>query len=130
MTAAPHCITVHEFVRRPRRFLRSRVRRTQETSPVRQHWELRTGRVSPGTGRKNPGPARIFRPVPGLAHWQLGPTAVRRGLVSVALRALAPNTPSAACRNVGRAILPAAGFQPAAFVFHEDRSVTVAAPIA
>ena len=82
-------------------FQAAQVRRTQEISPVRQHWESRVESVSPGTGRKNP-LARIFRPVPGLVNWQLGPTAVRRGLVSFALRALEPTTLFVACRNVGQ----------------------------
>jgi hypothetical protein len=69
----------------------AKVRRTQENGPVREHWEPCVGWVSPGTGRKNP-PGRIFRPVPGLANWQPEPTAVRRGLVSFALRALVPGT--------------------------------------
>src|ERR1039458_3588961 len=38
----------------------AQVRRTPEHSPVRQHWEPRAGRVSPGTGRKNPGPRASF----------------------------------------------------------------------
>jgi hypothetical protein len=56
-------------------FQAAQVRRTQEISPVRQHWESRVESVSSGTGRKNP-LARIFCPVPGLANLQLGPTAV------------------------------------------------------
>src|ERR1019366_9188377 len=48
----------------------------------------RRSRLSPGTGRKNT--RRSFlRPVPGLANAaRLLPTAVRRGLLSFALRAL------------------------------------------
>ena len=63
----------------------AQVRRTQEHSPVRQHWEPRAGRVSPGTGRKNPGPRASFAPFRG---WQIGPRprAVRPGLFSFALR--------------------------------------------
>src|ERR1035438_8138867 len=84
-------------------FQTTQVRRTQENSPVRQHWEPRVGNGSPGTGRKNP-LTRIFRPVPGLTDCQRGPTAVCRGLVSFALRALLPNTLFAACRSVGQPI--------------------------
>ena len=47
----------------------AQVRRTQEHSPVRQHWEPRAGRVSPGTGRKNPGPRASFAPFRG---WLIG----------------------------------------------------------
>jgi len=36
----PQRTTIHEFVRRPRRFFRAQVRRTQQNSPVRKHWEL------------------------------------------------------------------------------------------
>jgi hypothetical protein len=54
-------------------FQTTQVRRTQENSPVRQHWEPHVGNVSPGTGRKNP-PTRIFRPVPGLTNCQWRPT--------------------------------------------------------
>src|ERR1039458_10000612 len=68
-------------------FQAAQVRRTQEISPVRQHWASRVESVSPGTGRKNP-LARIFRPVPGLLNWRPRPRAVRPGLVSFALRAL------------------------------------------
>src|ERR1035438_7153334 len=80
----------------------AQVRRTQEISPVRQHWEPRTGRVSPGTGRKNPRPRASFAPFRG---WFIGdrlPTAVRRGLVSFALPASVRSALFAACRNVGQ----------------------------
>jgi len=62
--------------------------------------------VSPGTGRKNPGPRASFAPFRG---WQIGdpkPRAVRPGLVSFALTGSVRSMPFAACRNAGRAILP------------------------
>jgi len=93
-------------------FSAAQVRRTQENSLVREHWDPRVGSVSPGTGRKNR-PARIFRPVPGLANWLPEPTAVRHGLVSFALRALVPGAPFAACRHVGQDGILRAGWQPA-----------------
>ena len=52
----------------------AQVRRTQEHSPVRQHWEPRAGRASPGTGRKNPGSGHLS-PRSGagsLATWTQG----------------------------------------------------------
>src|ERR1019366_2476577 len=86
----------------------AQVRRTQEHSPVRQHWEPRAGRASPGTGRKNPGSGHLS-PRSGagsLANWTQGcapwasifrpPGSVRSMLF-------------AACRFAGRPILPAAG---------------------
>jgi hypothetical protein len=67
MSPSPHdpWITIPRFLRRPPRFFRAQVRRTQEHSPVRQHWEPRAGRISPGTGRKNPGPVASFAPFRG-----------------------------------------------------------------
>src|ERR1019366_5768573 len=49
-------------------------------------------------------PVPLFRPVPGLANAAcLLPTAMRRGLLSVALRALR-TIPFAACRYVGQVV--------------------------
>src|ERR1019366_632662 len=41
------------LLRGPRRFPCGPARRAQDSSPVRQHWEKRRSRLSPGTGRKN-----------------------------------------------------------------------------
>src|ERR1017187_1049924 len=47
----------------------AQVRRTQDPSPVRQHWGPRAESVSPGTGRKNPGSGASFAPFRG---WLIG----------------------------------------------------------
>jgi hypothetical protein len=73
----------------PRRFSRSPARRAKDSSPVRQHWENDGPASAPGPGGTTGEPVPLFRPVPGLANAAcLLPTAMRRGLLSVALRAL------------------------------------------
>src|ERR1035441_2818633 len=110
---------VTRFVLRPFEFFAGRddsaaaqVRRTQEHSPVRQHWEPRAGRVSPGTGRKNPGSGASFAPVRGGLSGDL-----TQGCAPWASIFRPPGSVRsmrfAACRFAGRAILPAAGFQAA-----------------
>src|ERR1035441_5205378 len=60
----------------------------QCVSTVRQHWES-DGPPQPRNGAEEPVRRSFFRPVPGLAHAaRLLPTALRRGLLSCALRAL------------------------------------------
>jgi len=81
-------------------FQTAQVRRTQEHSPVRQHWEPCTGRVSPGTGRKSPRPGASFAPFRGWLISGLVPRAVRPGLLSFALRALY----RICCLRLGRAV--------------------------
>ena len=88
----------------PRRFSRSPARRAKDSSPVRQHWENDGPASAPGPGGTTGQPVPLFRPVPGLANAAcLLPTAMRRGLLSVALRALR-TIPFAACRYVGQVV--------------------------
>src|SRR5665811_1811076 len=88
----------------PRRFSRSPARRAKDSSPVRQHWENDGPASAPGLGGTTGQPVPLFRPVPGLANAAcLLPTAMRRGLLSVALRALR-TIPFAACRYVGQVV--------------------------
>src|ERR1035437_444417 len=103
----------------PRRFSRSPSRRAKDSSPVRQHWENDGPASAPGPGGTTGQPVPLFHPVPGLATAAcLLPAAMRRGLLSVALRALR-TIPFAACRHVGQV----GSLMPLVFSFEERNRI-------
>src|ERR1019366_5132105 len=78
-------------------------RRAQDSSPVRQHWENDGPASAPERGGRTRA-AVLYRPVPGLANAARPlPTALRRGLLSCALRALRAVS-FAACRYAGQIV--------------------------
>src|ERR1019366_4697716 len=104
--------TIHAFPRAPRR--------SQASQPAGRKIVAQcvsTGRATvppqPRNGAEEAVRRSFFRPVPGLANGAgLLPTALRRGLLSVALRALRAVS-FAACRYVGQDGILRAGWQPA-----------------
>src|ERR1017187_9621794 len=90
-------------------------RRAQDSSPVRQHWENDGPASAPERGGRTRA-AAFYRPVSGLANAARPlPTALRRGLLSCALRALRAVS-VAACRYVGQLGKLRAGCLPAQVV--------------
>src|SRR5450759_5121543 len=93
-------------------------RRAKDSSPVRQHWE-KDGPASAPDEAEEPTRRSLLTPRSGTGKRpRLLPTAVRRGLLSFALRALRV-VPFADCRYAGQLVKP---FHPAP---HESNIFTL-----